>query len=442
MAPNFWERMYQLVYSQIHPDVPHHNWLILRLATILCPLAGLLYFASGCKRIKTTGLWFVRVDTSGFAHPNVHTAIPFWAVLYTADTFIRPATAVLQLMTYPPLFSLAWATVYASPSDKFRLNQASQRTGHTRLPTNGKPRFLSPKLFNILVIIGYMFPFLATIPTATLVGYRVSRINSAWRSFENSSRVLIDPSSAPPLRLLEQKLAGHSLSILDESSGSLLKLIRILGGIFFIVDAFVVLVIVVASQRIISALWFQVGCLRESFHRRRAIKLDTLHRAKSHSSSPIFDEQNHTTGSTYYIDDSSSSVKKTFKRLSSEDRWARWLPSFSRGTEVDANTWSSHLFLEPRQDWEDIDEARLVQQYLSLRKYTSNTLWQAILTCSVGSSYVILSGITVFNSMNVPAKIPLTSFTIFVSTWANITWNLGVGIGLGAVGISLLIEVH
>ncbi|KAH9813396.1 hypothetical protein DFH28DRAFT_1083772 [Melampsora americana] len=435
MATVFWERMHGLISRQIHPDVTDQTRLILQLALILCPLAGLLYFVSGCKRMKSSGLWFVRVDHSGFFHPNVHMVIPFLAVLYTVGIFLRPPTIVLQLSTYPLLLSLAWATVYASPSNKFRLKQVCQRTGHTGLRKSGKTRFLSPKLFNTLVIIGYMIPFLLTIPIVTMVGVQVSRINHAWESFQSSSIVLLDPLSTPQSRFSEQTLAGHSLSTLDESSRTLLNLLRLLSGFYLMLDSFVVMVIIVASHRIISTLWFQVGYLRESYHRRRAIKLEPLQRVKTDSSSPVLNELTHTTarGSTYFLTDSSLTDPKDSQGLGSEDRWSRWLPSFSRGTEVDANTWGLQLFHRPRQEWEALDEARLVQQYLSLRQYTSNTLWQAILACSVGSSYIILSGITVFNVMKVPQKTSLTSFAIFVSTWANITWNLGIGIGLGAI---------
>lgn len=360
------------------------------------------------------------------------------------SSIIKPTTAVLQLVTYPILWSLgwtkAWATVYASPSTKFRLNQVCQRTGKTGLLSNGKDRIfnLSPKPFNILVISGYIASFGITIPIAAMVGYHTSRINVAWESFETSSRVLLDPLSSPQSRLLKQGLAMHTLSILEESSQRLLTLIRVLGGLFGFLDSFAVMVIFVASQRIISALWSQVGYFRESYHRRRAIKLETLHPTKSYSGSNIYGlTQSTALGSTDYVDDSGSSVKTDSGRLFSEDRWLRWLPSLSRGTEVDANTWGLQLFHQPRQDWEAIDEILLIRQYLTLRKYTSNTLWQAILACSIGLSYIILSGITVFNTMKVPEKTSLTSFTIFVSTWTNITWNLGIGIGLGALSCAV-----
>jgi hypothetical protein len=69
----------------------------LRLCAVLTFLSGLLYAASFLKRRKG-GMWICKKDGEGYYHPNVHTTLPIFAVLY----------AICRSMYFFLIFPLPW----------------------------------------------------------------------------------------------------------------------------------------------------------------------------------------------------------------------------------------------------------------------------------------------------------------------------------------------
>jgi hypothetical protein len=53
----------------------------LRICAALTLVSGLLYALSFFKR-RSRGMWILKKDSEGYWHPNVHTSLPIFAVLY------------------------------------------------------------------------------------------------------------------------------------------------------------------------------------------------------------------------------------------------------------------------------------------------------------------------------------------------------------------------
>ncbi|KAG0139866.1 hypothetical protein CROQUDRAFT_726397 [Cronartium quercuum f. sp. fusiforme G11] len=403
------EQIYQSVSTQIHPNVNYQIRIILWFTLVLCPLSGLLYLLSAIKRMKTNGPWLFKIDNNGLAHPNIHVVMPLWALLYTLvnfwgvcrllrdlDSFIKPLTVALNILNYPLIFSLGWtkvwAMIYASPPSRFCL-----QAGRSAF-LNINSRVLSPTLFNTIAIGCYIVPFVSTIPLNVFIARHVAAINTAWLSYDAaSSAVLVSPSSES-----NQQIIVHNLLALEQHTQAIVKLNRAISGIYLFLDGFLLFTLLAASYLILRVLWFQVGLLRESAQRRRMIVLESQSIEPSNSqlssSYPDTGPTRSLSNWTSFKDEHSHSHSQPdhfldSKRLTFDDSWWSWLPSLKRGTEVDVDTWHSQIFHGARQEWEAIDEYILVQQYHSLRRYTSNTLWAAVLAGIIVISYLVLNWI-------------------------------------------------
>lgn len=165
----------------------------------------------------------------------------------------------------------AWAVLYALPSSIFRLHRRDVLGSTARIT---RPRVFSPKVFNWVILIGYLAGLLP-IPWLCFTVYWVHKINQRLSSFNVIVDDLITHLAAVPqdvgASLLLAVRTGHELLYLQDAQNQTLNNLRIFSGIWFLVSFTALIIFLSASFALLLAFTRQIEILGRIQREREAL---------------------------------------------------------------------------------------------------------------------------------------------------------------------------
>ncbi|EGG05139.1 uncharacterized protein MELLADRAFT_107830 [Melampsora larici-populina 98AG31] len=452
------------------PYTPRDKRVLWCQGIIVC-LSGFLYLAALMRRASESGLWCFKKDVDGYWRPNVHVAIPLVTIIYAATQstaigliLIGPLTdgkgervVALNLVACSTLYfggwTKTWAVLYALPSSIFRLRRRDVLGSTARIT---RRRVLPPKVFNSLILIGYLTGLLP-VPWLCFTVYWVQIIHRRLEAFELIVNDLIGHLSAIPqdmgTSLLLAVKTGRELLDLQDSENQTLNNLRIFSGIWFLVSFTALIIFLSASFALLLAFTRQIEILGRIQRER-----EQLVSSRVSIVSAITPGSALTTDKADWRNEGQKTRTKPSNRIF--ERISVWLPSLQPDEDDDPLDRNSNEPRSPferrpsnpgRQMWLAGNEGNLRQKVAALdrwdggrkgdelaRKHRKRMIeycvrytWQTVFCTLIATSYIVLNIFVVCNVLDAPRSISLSQLFRTIEQWASWSWGGGPGAVLG-----------
>lgn len=440
-TPEQWLLINEKLRITYDDRVTRGQYFVIWLATITGPITGVLYLASGWRRWNLNGRWWVRKDEKGYLHPHAHAVIAAWLVVFTLVNLVHSISLLVDCQSHLhpvtiafhfPCLSLlscvgwtrVWALLYALPPSTRGL-AVGQKVGWNSSPCSTRQR-IPATLFNSFIIIGHLISLLVPIKWMYDSVKAAGDILSSYQKYRSAYPVLVEPSASTLTNLLNEQEALGALLQIRKSFDILRTSMQYIGALFAIVEMIQLSILVWTSTQIVRVLYYQVQILRKAVKTQKQLEnlenadykwLSLSDQNKLIGHNAVSTERRRTSG--WFLS------KKTLKM-----RLRYYLPSFQPGTGISATVWSSGPFQKTERQVMDGGVAEMKGYHRQLRRYASNTLWQAVVECLIISSCLVLCCFVALGVFEITKPM---QYQATLYKWWNITWNGGPGLTLGII---------
>lgn len=442
------EQLIQLIDSQylyVTPSAP--DQILFKTTNILIVLIIALYLFGVFKQLGKSRIWVAQIDPKGYWQPNVNVLLPIFATAHgialTAALGlmhldfggpVRPWALSFEsgsfLLLHYLNWSKTWVTLYAMP----HCNEAGPRLMHPRIGSS--TRFASPNLFNSLIFLGYAAPVLIGFPLMILQHRSIDQAHQGYLSLLKTIESIgnSSPTDAPLTTWLLNPTMTLKIQDLKSDGEQTHQYGKLFAIMLISVHSISILFLLWATQAILRTLFKQVRIHRRCiWNRRQVLGLD-LSSIQSHESKqakgPPFDK-----AETASVDSRAEGFIIQFESVNKIEPpktreascWIDWkviTPCLRRGTEVGAELWNSDL-IRHLDEKDQVLQSNLEAQYLTLRQYTANTMWQALLICMISGCYITLGLSYVFNSQDAPIRTSYPQLCLNQLKYGGMIWTVG-----------------
>ncbi|KAI9618648.1 hypothetical protein KEM48_006627 [Puccinia striiformis f. sp. tritici PST-130] len=349
------------------------------------------------RQLGKSKIWVAKVDPKGYWQPNVNVVLPIFAtahgiVLRGFDALrfggpVRPSTVSFEagalLLLHCLNWSKTWVTLYAMPCNAEGPHLAQP-------PTRLSSRFAKPYLFNSLVFLGYAAPVLIGLPLMILPA-----------SFDQFSSSRLSKFDWQLESLGNQSLADAPLSSWLSNPTVALKIKNLKSGgehTHHYSKLFAIMLISIHS--------INYSCSGNTSNLENSIQPSQVSRTEARKE-PGFDKSDSASLDSRgngFIVTIEELEKSEPKKNDTASHWLDWkviTPCLRRGTEVGAELWKSDLIRHLDEE-DQVLQSKLEAEYLTLRQYTANTMWQALLIFMISGCYITMGVAYVFNWEDAP----------------------------------------
>ncbi|KAH9468120.1 hypothetical protein Pst134EA_011741 [Puccinia striiformis f. sp. tritici] len=432
----------------------------LRICAILTFMSGLLYATSFFKRLST-GAWILKADSEGYWHPNVHTTLPIFAVLYvildvSAVIFVEinlgqpidPVPVALQLAAYQSLQVFAWLKIWAV---LYALLFSQKRSPVNVVRLTSARRLVSPQIFNAfnsLVIITAMFGHL---PLIYLLCSAIQKIRHQVSVTDSSFQLVIDVSpNDDSTAIYDAALQTFdNMGLMKKQADHANVLFKIYTIVVMIWMGFNVLAYLISTSFLLRALRSQKNFLISALENRRALKLIQQQEQQDldsrHSITSWMIESAPSTPTSPNHEASKSKIgHKSFNPWT----WRSWI-DFANDESLDGHVFWNRIhqlnvpLQAPNSPFSDAfqadeknnpgfvspNDAALEKHCTTLIRYWYSTLGQTIIGLGMFTSYLVMAGWLLSRWAHSTGQDELTQAFV----WSNWTYGGGPGLLLGIV---------
>ncbi|EGG04394.1 uncharacterized protein MELLADRAFT_108357 [Melampsora larici-populina 98AG31] len=450
----------------------------------LSPLAGILYALSVIKRIsETSERWLIRKNPSGFIYPNTCVLIPVWAILYTIANVISlimsqinstkksprapPLHVAIELVKYSLFLGMIWSTVYAIPRSKFQLQKNQSKFSSSR--QDRCLIYIAPIIFNIIIGLGYLVPLSLSGLMCVWTLSSMHHVAKIWHQFETSHDLILDATVDQHTKDEQISSGLKYLHLMQHYRKTLKMNMRLIAFVYITITAIVSIILLISTFIILKALFFQLKIYKRLAINsiRRSPEILTLNQSLNYRNIQSI----HSTTTQPQINHANQLQTDSMPRKSKSSHCGDhqlyhqeidlkesvldWFPSFKRGTGIDEKMWKLELHNDTQNSTANVNgsipQDSNLRKYRILKRYIVNTIWQQVLILIVILSFIIMHILVESfhmknNSLNLDQiflvvtlwcknenALPFTQIYLIVVEWANLTWNLGLGAGLGLI---------
>ncbi|KAA1100081.1 hypothetical protein PGT21_029053 [Puccinia graminis f. sp. tritici] len=439
-------QLIQHIDSQYYVSPTDLDEIVFKTMNILIALIIALYLFGVFKQLGKSRIWVAKVDPKGYWQPNVNVLLPIFATAHgTALTValglmhldfggpVRPWTLSFEAGSFLLLhclnWSKTWVTLYAMP-----YNAEGPHLTHSR--TALSTRFASPNLFNSMVLLGYAAPVLIGLPLMIFQHRSIDQAHHAYLSLLETIDSLGNqsPANTPLTTWLFNPAVALKIQLLKSGGERTHHYGKLFAIMLITIHSISVFFLLWATQAILRTLFKQVKIHRRCILNRRHVLGLELSTTKSNESNPAkgpgFDKLETASldsRAEHFIVEFKSANKIKSSNKGNSFNWIDWkfiTPCLRRGTEVGAELWKSDL-IRHLDEKDQVLQSNLEAQYLTLRQYTANTMWQALLICMISGCYITLGLSYVFNWQNAPIRTTYPQLCLNQLKYAGMIWTLG-----------------
>ncbi|EFP91341.1 uncharacterized protein PGTG_16995 [Puccinia graminis f. sp. tritici CRL 75-36-700-3] len=421
----------------------------LRLCAVLTFLSGLLYAASFLKRRKG-GMWICKKDVDGYYHPNVHTTLPIFAVLYaildvsavlivekTLNHPVDPVPVTLQLLAYQILQVFAWikiwAVLYALLSSRLRRHTNIGSASQTR-------KLVSPRIFNTFIFTTITTVLMGQIPLITSLNLSIEKFRNQFSISDLLLQQITSVSTNPPEDLAAQTILN--LIVLKDEGAKANRLF--LSYLIFLISwmSFNILVFSISTAFLLHALRTQKNVLSSALENRKVLKQIQENEQKQVNVRQSCESW------VFCTSEGDSTSRRTHKSFNPWT-WKSWI-DFAKDESLNGDAFWNRINMlnlpvrASRADLADafaigetsiqadhsaINDAALEVHCATTTRYWYSTMGQTIIGLGMFSAYLIMACWLLIESPNSSGKDELIEAFI----WSNWTWGGGPGLVLGIV---------
>ncbi|KNZ60360.1 hypothetical protein VP01_1565g2 [Puccinia sorghi] len=469
-----WEVLRQTVHDKATLTHTRLQTIELRICAGLTFASGLLYALSFLKR-RSRGAWIFQKDVEGYWHPNVHTSLPIFAVLYaildvSAVVFVEtnvghpisPVPVALQLVAYQTLQVFAWSKNSMLKKDSlfgnyldiivwavlYALLFSHQRSPPNAIHSSKARRLVSPRIFNlfnlliIIIILAGQAPMIYFLCTAT---HEFRRQASAT---DQSFQLVFDVSQSDDTNnaLYDAALQTFlDLRLLKHQAANANMLFKVYTIVLIVCISFSTIAYLVSTSVLLHALASQKNFLTSALDNRRALRLI------QHIEQDDVDSRHSITS---WIIQSLPSSPTGFKhetstksKLFPPHTWRSWV-DYANDESLNGQVFwdrthqlkttlhasSSTLGSECQVDRNSgpigcLSDAALEKHCSTLIRYWYSTLGQTIIGLGMFGSYLVIAGWLLSGGARSTGQEGLMKAFV----WSNWTWGGGLGFLLGVV---------
>ncbi|PLW15945.1 hypothetical protein PCANC_16479 [Puccinia coronata f. sp. avenae] len=431
----------------------------LRICAALTLVSGLLYALSFFKR-RSRGMWILKKDSEGYWHPNVHTSLPIFAVLYAtldvgAVIFVEknqghpidPVPVALQLAAYQALQIFAWLKIWAV---LYACLFSRQRLPVNSIHPSKAQRLVSPRIFNLFNTLIILTVLAGQIPLIYFLYMAIQKFRHAVSATDLSFQLVLDASESSDtdalydaalqtfvnMRLIKQQAARANIPF---------KVYTIFITAWM---SFNILIYLLSTSFLLHALGSQKNFLTSALENRRALKLlqqmeqeeiDSRHSITSW----ILQSSPSSPTSSHHDLAKSKLAFKTFDPWT----WRSWI-DFANDENLNGHVFwdrvhqvniplhaSRSTFNSGSQADEKnspiglLNDAALEKHCSTLIRYWYSTLGQTVIGLGMFLSYLVMAVWLLSRWAHSTGQNDL----IEAFVWSNWTWGGGPGILLGIV---------
>ncbi|CAH7687202.1 expressed protein [Phakopsora pachyrhizi] len=402
---------------------PHASPSVKRLFWFMVaffPLVGVCHILTMIQRHKVSGAWLFRKCSQGYVHPHMNMVMPLISLLLTIaitvatillqfnlKSHIKPPAVIILILSFNLIHSLNWSrtfsTVYAMPPASSHLSFS--KDGRRSLFSMGT-KILSPKFYNALHALGYLWGIFFTVLYSVLVGKRIRHINYHYELLSSAienTQLLLHSNDTRRASLVASG-ALHIKKSVEELQISNHLVFKYLKSVIMSMIAINVVSIALlgwSTTVILICLSKQVKIYQDYLnHRKDAVQLGMLSTQGEKSDPDLLDGSfkeaslfmSGLDSSTFPSKRNSSGRSLSFYTRNStcmteQGSWRDWLPTLQRGTVVEQSLWRSNLMGEMSNS-QSSGQARLKSQYRTLKRYAINTFWQSVTSMLLCFSYM------------------------------------------------------
>ncbi|KAI7948885.1 hypothetical protein MJO29_010550 [Puccinia striiformis f. sp. tritici] len=436
----------QYIDSQYHVPSSDPDQILFKAINILIALIIALYLFGVFEQLGKSKIWVAKVDPKGYWQPNVNVVLPIFATAHGIALSValglmhfdfggpvRPSTVSFEagalLLLHCLNWSKTWVTLYAMPCNAEGPHLAQP-------PTRLSSRFAKPYLFNSLVFLGYAAPVLIGLPLMILQHRSINSAHQGYLSLIGSLESLGNQTlaDAPLSSWLSNPTVALKIKNLKSGGEHTHHYSKLFAIMLISIHSISLLFLLWATQAILRTLFNQVKVHRRCILNRRKVLGLELSSTKSHEpkqeKEPGFDKSDSAS-----LDSRGNGFIVTIEELEKSEpkkndkafHWLDWkvvTPCLRRGTEVGAELWKSDLIRHLDEE-DQVLQSKLEAEYLTLRQYTANTMWQALLIFMISGCYITMGVAYVFNWEDAPIRTSYAQLCVNQLKYAGMIWTVG-----------------
>ncbi|KAA1080543.1 hypothetical protein PGT21_011031 [Puccinia graminis f. sp. tritici] len=431
----------------------------LRVCAILTFLSGLLYALSFFKR-RSRGAWVFKKDSEGYWHPNVHTTLPIFAVLYVIldvsavicvemnlGHAVDPIPVALQLVAYQTLQVFAWLKIWAV---LYALLFSQQRLPVNAVHSTRARRLVSPHVFNTVTSLIIITVILGQLPLVYLLCTALQKFRDQVSATDLSFQMVIDVSPQDDATSIYDAAFQTfvDIGLLKKFANKAAILFKIYTIFVMVWMSFNILVYLISTSFLLHALGSQKNFLISALENRKALKIIQQHEQEEiDSRHSITSWMIESAPSSPTRPNHDASRTKSNHKSFNPWTWRSWI-DFANDESLNGHVfWDRihqlnipvHAAKSLSDDASQVDEkgepyvcpndAALEKHCTTLIRYWYSTLGQTVIGLGMFASYLIMAGWLLSKWAHSSGQDEL----IQAFVWSNWTWGGGSGPLLGIV---------